>query len=695
VCRNGTCPYCFSLSSVPRLLPVRPFFPPLRLTLIALALALCHAGLATLAMREKSTTADELAHVTGGYTFDHWSDYRLHPENGNLPQRWQALPATLAHPRYPSMATLAWRKSVVWLVGYDFFYQSRNDPDWLLFSARAMNSLFGAATALLVFFWSHRLWGTAGAFVSLGFCILCPTMLAHSGLATSDMAMAFFLIAAPTAYWWHLHDARRRIWLLSATTLGLAAVAKFTAVLLLPIFLTLALGRILRSKPLGLAGRTFDTPAGKAAAIATSTVAQGLVAAMVIWLFFGFRFSMFNPALPGGEPNLSWDVILSFGGWKASLIEFFRHWRLLPEGWLYGLGFVLLHAQARGAFLDGDYGFFGWVDFFPKTFLYKTPPSLIVGLIAGGLLLGLHLRTLPRARITQLLYRVAPLLVLFGVYWLFSLTSHLNIGHRHILPTYPVLYVFCGLLGWAATRAWRQSRPSGLVFAALIAALLGGHAFITAKIHPHYLAYFSPLAGGPAEGHTHLVDSSLDWGQDLPALRQWLSSNRRTGEPVYVSYFGSDEPARFVPDVVLMPRLPSFDRPRPWYWCEPGIYAVSATMLQHVYEPDKARWSAQDEIRYQQLRLNDSDFRALKAKPDGQPDPFHGLTKAEWAHAWSLYEPLRFARLCQYLRARQPDGMAGYSILIYRLSREELAAALDGNAKDLADAVARARASRL
>ncbi len=662
--------------------------------LIALVLTLGHAALATLAMREKSTTADELAHVTGGYTFNHWNDYRLHPENGCLPQRWQALPATLRQTDFPPLTSSAWQKSVVWLVGYDFFYQSRNDPDGLLFSARAMNSLFGAATALLVFCWSYRLWGAAGAWVSLLLCTLCPTMLAHSGLATSDMAMAFFLLAAPAAYWWHLHEGRPGFWLLSAVTLGLAAVAKFTAVLLLPIFAVLALLRILRREPLAFLGRHFESATAKTVALGISTAAQGLVAAAIIWLFFGGRFDMINPALPGGEPNLPWATVLSYGGTKAAMIEFCRHWRLLPEGWLYGLTFVLYHAQARGAFLDGDYSIWGWVEFFPKTFLYKTPPTLLLALLASTVLFGLHLRTLPRERIVQLAYRVAPLIALFGIYWLFSLTSKLNIGHRHILPTYPVLYLFCGLLGWAAARAWRRSRPSGLCFAALIVGLLCGHAFTAASIHPHHLAYFSPLVGGPAEGYRHLVDSSLDWGQDLPALRQWLSAHRRPGEPVHISYFGSDEPARFVPDAALMPRLPTFDRPRPWYWCEPGIYAVSATMLQHVYTPDQARWSGKQELRYQQLRLNDRAFRTIKADPLGPPEVFAGVTREEWSHAWNIYESLRFARLCHYLRARQPDGTAGYSILIYRLSPQELADALDGNVATLADAIARARASR-
>lgn len=642
-------------------------------------------------MRDKSTTADELAHVTGGYTFNRWNDFRLHPENGCLPQRWQALPAALGGADFPALTSQGWRESVVWLVGYDFFYRSSNDPDTLLLGARAMNSLFGAATALLVFCWAYRLWGAAGAWVSLLLCILCPTMLAHSGLATSDMAMSFFLLAAPAAYWRHLHDGGLRFWALSAVTLGLAAVAKFTAVLLLPIFLALALLRISNREPLAMLGRTFASTVAKTAVIALSTAAQGLVTIAIIWLFFGGRFEMNNPALPAGDPNLPWSTILSFGGGKAALIEICRDWRLLPEGWLYGLTFVLYHAQARGAFLDGDYSIFGWVEFFPKTFLYKTPPTLLLGLLASSALLGLHFRTLPWHRIIRVAYGVAPLGALFGIYWLFSLTSKLNIGHRHILPTYPVLYLFCGLLGWAAVRAWYRSRNNGLVFAVLIAGLLGAHAYTTGKIHPHHLAYFSPLVGGPTEGYTHLVDSSLDWGQDLPALRGWLATHRQAGEPVYVSYFGSDEPARFVPDLTLMPRLPSFDRPRPWYWCEPGIYAVSATMLQHVYAPEKARWSSTQELRYQQLRLNDDAFRAVNADPARQPVAFANVTREEWTNAWTVYESLRFARLCQYLRARRPDGMAGYSILIYRLTRQEIAAALEGDVAALAAAIAHAQ----
>ncbi len=644
-------------------------------------------------MREKSTTADELAHVTGGYTFDHWNDYRLHPENGNLPQRWQALPTVLRGAAFPTMNSESWRHSEVWLTGYRFFYESGNDPAWMLLAARAMNSVFGAAVVLLVFFWARGLWGGTGALVAAAFAALCPTMLAHSGLATSDMGMAFFLLSASGAYWRHLHDGRWQAWGLSALLLGLAAVAKYTSVLLLPVALVLALLRILNPAPLTLAGRTFATRAGRLGAIAVSTVAQGLVAAAVIWAFFGFRYSVFHPALPPGGFNLAWEFVLSIGGLKAQLIQFCRDHHLLPEGWLYGLAFVLKHAEARAAFLDGDYSIHGWVSFFPKAFLYKTPPALLVALAVSVGLLAKRLAAAPRGWLGGHLYRVAPLLALFAVYWLFSLTSNLNIGHRHILPTYPVLYLLTGALGWAAMRAWKESRRAGLVLGGAVAALVAWQAAGTARAFPHYLAYFSPVAGGPTEGYRHLVDSSLDWGQDLPAARDWVAANRRPGETVYLAYFGTDEPARYLPDAVLLSRLPTFSRPRAWVWCEPGLYAISATLLQHVYAKHRGPWTLENERLYQQLRLSEANFRALHAPGRNPAEPLAGFTVDEWTKAWIEFEQLRFARLCHYLRARQPDGQPAHTFLIYRLDQAELDAALNGDLRQLAAAIERAQAA--
>jgi hypothetical protein len=657
--------------------------PPRPLVIIGVLLALGHAVLATLAMNSKSTTADELAHVTGGYTFNHWNDYRLHPENGILPQRLQALPATLRGAAYPDQSSLDWRESDVWMTGHTFFYELGNDAGRLLREARAMNSLFGAAVLLLAGWWAWRLFGPAGALVTLLFGTLDPTLLAHSGLATSDMAMTFFLLASVSAWWWQLHDPRRRALLVSALTFGLACVAKYSAVLLLPLFALLTAMAWLMSR--GAPGLRWRRLGGAAAVHAAA-------AFLLIWAFFGFRYSAFNPALPPGQFSLSWDYVLSFGGFQAATLAVFRDWHLLPEGWLYGLAFVLKHAEARGAFLDGDYSLVGWVSFFPKAFLYKTPPALLAALGMAAAIAVLWVRERGLAAGREVLRRVMPLAVLFAVYWAFSLTSHLNIGHRHILPTYPVLYVLAGALGWMVVRAWRHARAGGIAAGLLVGALAGWQGAAAVAIHPHYLAYFSPVAGGPAEGYRHLVDSSLDWGQDLPGLRAWLRQNQRPEERVYLSYFGTGEPDYYGITAIKMPLLHNFHVRRPWHRLEPGLYAISATMLQHVYSRIRGPWTPARETRYQALRASEAALLGLAGPLDPAAAPLEGLTAAEWNQAWKDYEELRFARLCHYLRMRRPDAMVGYSILVFRLDQAELNAALLGSTRELGAAIERAAA---
>lgn len=660
------------------------------LIVLLVALAAGHAFVAVRAMRDKSTTSDEIAHLTGGYTFDRWNDFRLHPENGFLPQRWQALPTVLSAARFPDLASEHWAEGHVWLVGHEFFYRLGNDLGTMLGSARAMNAVFGFLTVLGVAAWSWWCFGRFGALVATLFCALSPTMLAHSALATSDMAMTFFLLAAVSAWWWHAHDGRWRSWAVSALVFGLACVAKYTAVLLLPIFGLLLVWRALRPAPLVLFGRTYASPTGRFAALAMSLAGQGLVAVAVIWAFCGFRFSAFNPALPPGTFIVPWSEVLDISRAQAAVIQFCREWKLLPEGFLYGFAYTLKSVEARGAFLDGAHSLTGWVSFFPKAFLYKSTPALLLALAAGVLLVLMRARGAGWDRLRVHLHRVAPLLVLFAVYWAVSLPSKLNIGHRHILPTYPVLFIFCGVLGWAAARAWRQSRPGGAVLAGIVTLLIGGQAISAGGIHPHYLAYFSPVVGGPSQGYKRLVDSSLDWGQDLPGLKQWLDRHRQPGERVHLSYFGTGEPDYYGIEAVRLPGIFSFRRVHPWYWPEPGIYAISATMLSHVYSPYRGPWTEGREQRYQALRQLDASFRALKAAPFGHPDLMRETTPATWAALWDEYNQLRFARLCHYLRVRAPDDQIGYSILIYRLSAAEIAGAVDGPVTDWAGLIERA-----
>ena len=81
-----------------------------------IGLVCLHLGLAVRSVRHKSATYDEIAHVTAGYSYWQLNDYRLHPENGNLPQRWLALPLVACYPdlNFPDLCMASWRRADLW-----------------------------------------------------------------------------------------------------------------------------------------------------------------------------------------------------------------------------------------------------------------------------------------------------------------------------------------------------------------------------------------------------------------------------------------------------------------------------------------------------------------------------------------------------------------------------------------------------
>ena len=126
-------------------------------------------------------------------------------------------------------------------------------------------------------------------------------------------------------------------------------------------------------------------------------------------------------------------------------------------------------------------------------------------------------------RLLPAFYRTAPLWLFLAVYWAATLRVHLSIGERHVLPTYPAVFILCGAAGHWLDRRHRT-------MAGVLAAALVWIAVVSFSIWPSYLSYFNVLAGGPANGYRRLVDSSCDWGQDLDRLRSWLEHRSRTGE---------------------------------------------------------------------------------------------------------------------------------------------------------------------
>ncbi len=356
------------------------------------------------------------------------------------------------------------------------------------------------------------------------------------------------------------------------------------------------------------------------------------------------------------------------------------------------------HLLNRRAFLNGEYGTHGWVAFFPYCLLVKTPLPLLFILLLGLAAAIQRLTACPDASARSLVFvaglrGAAPLVALLIVYWYVALHSHLNVGERHLLPTYPAMYILAGAAIWW----WRCPTESAIVaktkppiarsavpqrlhgrwqYAArwvLIAAIAGlvGEALL---VWPNYLAYFNIIAGGSRNGYRHLVDSSLDWGQDLPGLRDWLAA---TTDPngrkrVYLSYFGTGDPTYYG---ILAQLLPSYFEHPPSPGVAPlegGTYCVSATMLQGIYLRNPGPWDSTKESDYSKVLGILQAWDAVAADPAKQLEMRRQIGEQNLARLIRQFEEMRFNRLCHFLLQREPDHEIGYSILIYHLSDEDV-----------------------
>ncbi|HYM00212.1 MAG TPA: hypothetical protein VEZ90_14765, partial [Blastocatellia bacterium] len=206
--------------------------------------------------------------------------------------------------------------------------------------------------------------------------------------------------------------------------------------------------------------------------------------------------------------------------------------------------------------------------------LVKTPlPTLI--LLAGGVIYTARHRDWRQP---------ALLLTPVIVYFAFAMTGPFEIGYRHLLPILPFLFVFIGPLANIQIEPFKWVK---WIVPALIVWLIVG----AIRIYPDYLAYFNEAAGGPAGGARILADSNVDWGQDLPGLRDYI--NRENLDSIYLSYFGSAPPTAY--GIKTFQPLPSYPYNYPGVESNvgklsnppPGVYAISVTSLQGIFFKDR------------------------------------------------------------------------------------------------------------
>jgi hypothetical protein len=395
-------------------------------------------------------------------------------------------------------------------------------------------------------------------------------------------------------------------------------------------------------------------------------------------LSFSFRYSAWNDNAPKHEENgWQWSYLLESHGVCESAIFFACDHHLLPEAYLYGFAYVHKHEGDRPAFLDNQWSLVGFPSFFPLAFLYKTPLPLLC-------LMGFAIwAAITRRKRWMSEGLLNPFFLFVLIYGAFAIRTQLNIGHRHIFPIYPALFIACG----AVVYLFETSRR--MIFSGAIAVLLFWLVGESFSIWPNYLAYFNPIAGGPGHGYAHLVDSSLDWGQDLPALKTWIDDHSSVveGKPLYLAYFGVADPKSYRVDAKPLPENHSTGD-QTFAPLRAGIYCISATTLQSVYAREIGPWARIYEQQYQTALANVERYRATASNPSARVALVANDGAVSWVKKIRTFERLRFERLCAYLRHRPPEAQIGYSIFVFDLSDDDLDRALYGPPAELTDGVA-------
>jgi hypothetical protein len=233
-------------------------------------------------------------------------------------------------------------------------------------------------------------------------------------------------------------------------------------------------------------------------------------------------------------------------------------------------------------FAAGRLGNRGWWWYFPLAFAIKTPLTLLLLL---GVSIGYVMLRLVKSRPQpSSLVRYAALGLFPVLYGGASLFSSVNIGYRHLLPVLPFLVIGVSIaINMYRERLRRSGSPSvSLLAMGGLVALLLGQAVMALRLQPQPLTYFNALAGGPENGYRYLVDSNLDWGQNLWDLKSWMESNQESH--VHYAHYSPARPQAYGINATYLPPDPKADPFVPWA-PDPGLYAIGATVLQGPYAP--------------------------------------------------------------------------------------------------------------
>jgi hypothetical protein len=365
---------------------------------------------------------------------------------------------------------------------------------------------FFLAAAALVWAWSRRLFGDATALAATALFTTLPPILAHAGLATTDMASAATILGAVFAFTLFFERPILRRSVIFGAAAALAVLAKFSAVFLLPVCMVVVAAW---RRYLGPEGSPLAATEGGGRVSGLAVAA--LTAFALVWAGYQFSFGAIftSDSRPHSGIDRRIDANSSLHGLAYAAVEAPVY--PAPEVF-HGIGDVINHNDGgHPSFLLGERKVTGWWYFFPGALGVKTPiPFLLLAGIGVAVTVRRGWRSKAWADAAPALCAAAILLTV--------IPATINIGVRHILPIYPLLAIAAGAGVAALWNAYRRPLLGRSTLVALFAWQIGA----SILAHPDYLAYFNETVGRHPE--RVLVDSDLDWGQDIKRLSDTLRS---------------------------------------------------------------------------------------------------------------------------------------------------------------------------
>jgi len=567
----------------------------------ATALLMFHAAALAYSALCHSPTWDEPAHLVSGishWEFGRWDLYRVNPP---LVRMIAALPVLAAG------CETDWRHFTEasgarpeFILGKQLVAANGPRVFWLTALARWSCIPFSLLGAGVCFWWARDLYGPVAGLLALGLWVFDPNVLGHASLITPDVAAASLGAAAGYAFWRWLARPQWRRALVAGLALGLAAAAKTTWAVLFPLWTAVWAIRAVDARRTGCA--SLPAPGPHLAAI----LAIGLYVLNAVYSFSGScrrldQFQFTSEALSGSRAGFG---RIGESGNRFSG-TFWGPVRLpLPEDYVLGVDLQRRDFETTPcSYLRGEWRREGWWYYYLYALAVKVPLGTWT-LVLAAVWVTVRRRSYSASWCDEWVL-LAPMV---AVLVLVSSQTGMNHHFRYVLPVFPFAFIWTSKVARAV-----EFRDRGLTAVASVS--LAWCVGASLWVYPHGLSYFNEAVGGAKNGHWHLTNSNIDWGQDLLYLKKWYDEHPEA-RPLAVAYFGT---------------------------CDPRTAGIEGT----VPPPSPPRPGMAP---------------CFSAQPSG---PLPG-----W-YAMSVNEIHRHTGEYAYFLRFEPVAMAGYSIYIYHVTREE------------------------